>query len=866
MIRLPALLVMAVLLSCGNNHLIVDRSYRETVEADYGRRISMFAPEVTPLFSLADTIRNKQLREAVEFLLAYMPLSDIAVYDPGFLLANANAALSAREEMPWGDSIPSEIFLHFVLPPRVNTENPDSFRLLYYDELKERTKGLDATQAALEINRWCHEKVSYQPSDSRTSSPIATILSARGRCGEESTLVVAALRTVGLPARQVYTPRWAHTDDNHAWVEFWSNGSWHYMGACEPEPVPDRGWFTEPARRAMLIHTRAFGRYSGNEPLVRSERMFSEINTLDRYAPVKDLVVTVTDTAGVPVPGAWVSYLLYNYAELYPLARLRCDEQGRSSFSTGKGSLLVWADDGTRYGFSLASPTDTLLEIIIASYYPEATYDLDLEAPPVLPTLPGIDKKMADENNLRLKHEDSIRQAYIDSWMTGTDVGEIAAAGGVPKERIEPLLRRSMGNYKSIESFINTSGSRAATAVRILENISEKDLRDTPVSVLTDHLENAPERPSDMDEKLYDEFVMSPRIDNELLTPFRSSLKYMPEELMSSFITDPRNIAAWVDTAISITDTENYYGTPVVPAGVERLRMADRHSRDIFFVALCRTAGHPARLAPDTGRPQYYSSGGWNDVWFTGDTKPSGERACVTFISSETNPVPEYHVNFTIAVLEDGRYKTFDFGYGVRISDLPEKITLYPGRYMLTTGNREENGNVLANITFFDLLPGENTEIDIRLRHPGEKITERGKIDMENELLSYNGDKIKLGTISEKGLVCIWIEPGKEPTRHILNDLPQLKKDYDRWGGKFIFLTDPERAADSFKPGDIAGLPANSVFVSDDSLKFMRSVFKGNPEDHPMPLVLCCDNEGNIIFSSEGYNIGTGAQILKNIR
>ena len=32
-------------------------------------------------------------------------------------------------------------------------------------------------------------------------------------------------------SRQVYTPRWAHTDDNHAWVEAWVNGKWYFLGA-----------------------------------------------------------------------------------------------------------------------------------------------------------------------------------------------------------------------------------------------------------------------------------------------------------------------------------------------------------------------------------------------------------------------------------------------------------------------------------------------------------------------------------------------------------------------------------------------------------------------------------------------------------
>jgi hypothetical protein len=105
---------------------------------------------------------------------------------------------------------------------------------------------------------------------------------------------VAALRTAGIPARQVYTPRWAHCDDNHAWVEVWIDGEWFYMGACEPEPVLDRGWFTEPARRSMLIHTKAFGHYTGNENVIRNEKRHSIINNLEKYAATKLLVCSVT--------------------------------------------------------------------------------------------------------------------------------------------------------------------------------------------------------------------------------------------------------------------------------------------------------------------------------------------------------------------------------------------------------------------------------------------------------------------------------------------------------------------------------------------------------------------------------------------
>ena len=234
-------------------------------------------------------IFNKELSgtrmQAMQFLYAYMPLPDIADYSGEYHLQNVDYALKARYEMPWGKSVPVREFLHFVLPVRVNNDNMDTSRAVFYNELRERVKNLSMHDAVLEVNHWCHEKVTYTPSDIRTSSPLATVRTAYGRCGEESTFTVAALRAVGIPARQVYTPRWAHTDNNHAWVEAWVDGKWYFLGACEPEPVLNLGWFNAPASRGMLMHTNVFGRYNGPEEIVRETPNYTEINVIGHYAP-----------------------------------------------------------------------------------------------------------------------------------------------------------------------------------------------------------------------------------------------------------------------------------------------------------------------------------------------------------------------------------------------------------------------------------------------------------------------------------------------------------------------------------------------------------------------------------------------------
>ena len=220
--KLALVFFLLLTLSCKERHLFSDQSELATVTRDFEDKQK--ALPHGDLFRIFTTSLTTEEREALMFLYAYMPIGDITDYSGDYYLMNVRYALKTRQEMPWGNRIPEREFRHFVLPVRVNNENLDESRKVFYKELKERVKNLSLYDAILEVNHWCHEKVIYTPSDSRTSSPLASVKTAYGRCGEESTFLVAALRSVGIPARQVYTPRWAHTDDNHAWVEAWVDG------------------------------------------------------------------------------------------------------------------------------------------------------------------------------------------------------------------------------------------------------------------------------------------------------------------------------------------------------------------------------------------------------------------------------------------------------------------------------------------------------------------------------------------------------------------------------------------------------------------------------------------------------------------
>ena len=299
-------------------------------------------------------MHSQNLQEYVDFLRRALPEEDRIALPDAALERVARHAMTVREATPWGRSIPEWIFRDYVLFPRVNDEFPEVWHAPIWESLRARLAGLSMTEAALEVNVWCAEHATYQSTDNRTAGPLTVLRRGCGRCGEESTLLTAALRAAGIPARQMYSPRWAHCDDNHAWVEAWLDGGWHYMGACEPEPEPDSGWFTAAASKAMLVHTRAFGEAPEGERVEREYGSFSIVNRTAAYARTRRVTVRVAD-GGCPLPGAAVRFELANMAELYPISEKITDARGEAELETGCGTLRIHATDGNRW---LARTTD----------------------------------------------------------------------------------------------------------------------------------------------------------------------------------------------------------------------------------------------------------------------------------------------------------------------------------------------------------------------------------------------------------------------------------------------------------------------------------------------------------------------------
>jgi len=872
------LLLVFLLASCQPKtfHIYSDKSYGERVEQRFAEKRALAVNRDQELFSVLNQELTVTEQEGLKFLFAFMPLSDLADYSGDFFLKQVRWSLASRDTFPWGQTIPEEVFRHFVLPCRVNNENLDTARIVFFNELKDRIRNKSMLEAALEVNHWCHEKVTYRGSDSRTSTPLASMKTAYGRCGEESTFAVTALRSVSIPARQVYTPRWAHSDDNHAWVEFWAGGQWHYMGACEPECVPDLGWFTEPARRAMLIHTKAFGNYLGTERVENDEPNYALLNTLNVYAPVKEIRVRVIRLDEKPVEGSTVEFQLYNYAEFYPISVKQTDENGDCSLVTGLGELLVWARQGNDFGFRKISvaATDTISIILDQAPYHEKYVEYDM-VPPIERQPQSIANDCREENNRLLRIEDSLRGAYETTFMTEAQAGLLAAGLGLPNDKVWDAIRKSRGNYREIETFLNAANPQdLPTAMDLLEVIAEKDLRDTRSFILLDHLTHALDRVPDssgMTPETFTSCVLNPRVANEMLIAYRG---YLKEAFGSRFAgevrANPGKLQGWIMENIRINNSENYYSNPLTPAGVYSLRVADEHSRKIFAVAVLRTLGIPARLRPGTLEPEYWQQGHWSVMYFSKTDAAgaaTGQPATLILRNDPVNPlVPQYETHYTLAHFANGKYNTLTYGYDSPGDLLKAPLELDPGYYLLVTGNRQPGGKVLSSLTYFELKPGETREMAVTLRKSDliEQVLAAVKPDWEANTLN-GSDFVWPELTGGTHLVIAWIEPDKEPTKHVFQDLGNLKVEVDKLGCPFVFLVQKDRMPPGFSEDTWKNLPSKSSFgvlSGSGSLQELgQSV--GKDLSGQFPVVIVTDAEGQVIYLSSGYKIGIGEELVK---
>lgn len=575
--------------------MMFSEKFLQYAGAAFDRRLPLLGDRGIQIQKAMEETQEEE-RALLQCYYGSMPLSDAFQYDFALLRAFAAHAVWLRKRVEWCRRLPEDIFLQHVAYYRINSEAIVDCRAFFcgqvmplirewagdcIEELPEGMAGMEGAALAerversvLEINYWCASQASYESTDLRTQSPLSVYRSGSGRCGEESTFLVTVLRSVGIAARQVYVPRWAHCDDNHAWVEVHVDGKWHFLGACEPEEMLDRGWFTHAASRALLVYARTFLPYGldAQEQEAGRDGCVSFVNVTERYTQVRQVQISVRGEKGEAVPGAKVEVQILNMAEWASVAWLETDGQGCAQIRIGRGDFLLKAQKEGRTGWRLCRKEETQVCVSLEAAGAAAEGPVDqkgegslscLEAPadrPVSWPVPDRGQKErrrkrleeAEERRTRkleearrrlgeLREEAAERLGVSDQGLSGLEAGDRRPImiQETARKRAERIIREKAGcNGGEIGRFLSGKNWRRER-LELLSELSDKDFRDLCAQVLEQHVEHSASRQAHIrlgrNEKGeavwgrsgradYAAYCLNPRIDREELTAYRQEI------------------------------------------------------------------------------------------------------------------------------------------------------------------------------------------------------------------------------------------------------------------------------------------------------------------------------------------------------
>ncbi len=773
-----------------------------------------------------------RLRRGMEFLLTHLPASDLDLYPYEMFLDFSKHAMKFWGRLKYREELEEDIFLHYVLFPRVNDEDLSFHREIFYNALAPRLEGIGSTEnAVLEVNRWCAEMASYESTDERTLSPLTVFRCGSGRCGEESAFLVSALRSVGIPARQVYVPRWSHCGDNHAWVEALCGGRWRFLGACEPEPELDRGWFNSAASRAVLVHSRLFGR--GSSPLhgapIGSQGIVTYFNQTSRYADVSTRVLRAR-AGGRPASGAEFELSILNEGDFHPIAVLVSGPSGEVRAELGAGTVHVLARLGELFAEGELEGAELTLDLLPAPESREREAEFFFSAPPPTRAIPlPVDADEREKRALERKKCAALRQKRLD--------GMAALSSDLPIAR--DLLELSFGNAGEIHAFLGADDSGGRE--RLLRTLPPKDLRDTDLSVLEDHYSSLPARRGGVPEDIYWSFTACPRIGREKLTSWRGALlargsgDMAPGELWEALggleEPDPRQLAP---------------GLCWTPAEALAAGRCDGYSRALLFTAALRSAGVPARLR--CGEPEYWEDGGFRPLFPRTEAELELELQC-----------PDGGGEWSLA-LWDGGWRTKKAGQV--LSDKVFRLTLPVGRLRLILSARLPGGDQLAFRRDFDLAPPGRAVTARFPGYPPEKLL-FSRVMPEISARDVSGALVPDIFRAGRPALIIWVDEGAEPTEHLLSELAALSPEISALGPELMVLRPANGAPRGALRELLRRLPGTRLLTGDWDFDRELAARELARDPGDAPLAVLGDGAGRALYADSGYRTGAGTLLLK---
>jgi hypothetical protein len=238
----------------------------------------------------------------------------------------------------------------------------------------------------------------------------------------------------------------------------------------------------------------------------------------------------------------------------------------------------------------------------------------------------------------------------------------------------------------------------------------------------------------------------------------------------------------------------------------------------------------------------------------------------LVLLKAPNSPDLRYYIQFTLARLTNGFFKTLEFSEGTEISEMPP-LSLEPGTYRLVTGNRQPDGSVLSQLTTFQVKAGSEVRVPVTFRNTPAESALLGNLDpaVLHVLPDGKQEGVNLSAVTgNMDYVLVLYDPDKEPSKHVLSEIASYGSHFEKWKGTLVFAV----AAGSSESRTDFSLPRNRIQGKDADGSLLKSLQVLVSEDlsEQLPLVVFITPQGKVLYFSAGYRIGIGEQLLRMTR
>lgn len=437
------------------------------------------------------------------------------------------------------------------------------------------------------------------------------------------------------------------------------------------------------------------------------------------------------------------------------------------------------------------------------------------------------------------------------------------AARGAQFPQAEELLKMAGGNFEEVIGFLEKD--KNPCRMKMLKALSDKDYYDLKATVLEDHLTEALAFENNMEEQIFAEYVLNPRIEHEELFAWRSSIKEMIGARAAAFRQEPVRIWNEVCMKIEIPTKDAYPTLRMNPFTVLKEGRGSAADQKILFVAVARSCGIPARLHPVTKEPQYYQNGVFCPA--TECSKYSEqEYGNIVFLANGNKWV--YLTDWSVEYMEDGAFRVLDMEESLWEQ---ERLTLEaePGEYHVTTTVRLTDGSQRFMEYFFTLCPGAYKEIALERSNAGQEALCIKLPEVRLRLAKADTEQNAIHTLESlragQRAICIWICEGEEPTEHILNELLERMPDVLNCQERIFLLSGQAQKQEGTLAKLMHAAPNIRLAYVDDMEAAVQLAEAAGLTKKTYPLAVVLDESGNGIYATCGYNVGSIAQMLMRI-